>query len=159
MEFLIITGLSGSGKSQVVNAMEDLGFFCVDNMPPQLITKFAEICYASSGQINRAAVVCDTRGGRLFGKLSESLDELSAQGYSYDILFLEASDEVLISRYRQTRRNHPLAQNGRIADGIKREREILSYMRERATHVIDTSLLSPSQLKEHINSLRCNIYR
>lgn len=153
MNFLIITGLSGSGKSQVVRALEDLGYFCVDNMPPQLIARFAEICYASSGQISKAAVVCDIRGGRLFNKLSESLDELAAQGHQFDILFLEASDDVLISRYRQTRRNHPLARNGRIVDGIRREREILSEICDKATHVIDTSLLTPAQLKEHINSI------
>lgn len=153
LDFLIITGLSGSGKSQVVRALEDLGYFCVDNMPPQLIVKFAEICYASSGQITKAAVVCDIRGGRLFNKLSDSLEELSAQGHRFDILFLEASDDILISRYRQTRRNHPLARNGRIVDGIRRETEILKNIRAMATHVIDTSLLTPAQLKEHVNSI------
>ena len=120
MKLLIITGLSGSGKSQVVRALEDLGYFCVDNMPPQLIVKFAEICHL---------------------------------GYPFEVLFLEASDEVLISRYRQTRRNHPLAHNGRIVDGIQREKESLKVLRQQATHVIDTSLLTPAQLKKHIDSI------
>ena len=122
MTLLIITGLSGAGKSQVVIALEDIGFFCVDNLPPALIPKFAEIYHRSSEPFERAALVCDMRGGDLFDELSDSLAELIEMGYDYEILFLDASDETLIKRYKETRRMHPLADGGRIIDGIQKER-------------------------------------
>jgi len=154
MRFVIITGLSGAGKSQAVHCMEDLGFFCIDNMPPALIPKFAEICFQSQGKIEKVALVIDIRGGDLFHELFKELDALKQAGYTYEILFLEASDEVLIKRYKESRRKHPLSQGRRIGEAVKAEREMLQKVRDIADHVIDTSNLLPRQLKEQI----INIY-
>ena len=153
MKFIIITGLSGAGKSQVVKSLEVLGYYCVDNMPPELIPKFAEIYHRAAGPQDKAALVCDIRGGNLFQELSGSLEQLAELGYDYEILFLEASDEVLIKRYKETRRSHPLSAGGRIIEGIRRERLLLDELRRKATHIIDTSNLSTSQLKAHITSI------
>ncbi|MBO5364934.1 MAG: RNase adaptor protein RapZ, partial [Clostridia bacterium] len=152
MKILIVTGMSGAGKTQTVNALEDLGCFCVDNMPPELIPKFAEICSRAENTEKMVAIVCDIRGGKLFGELTGKLEKLEDFGYEYEILFLEASDEVLLKRYKETRREHPLAIGGRIPDGIQQERKLLSGLRENANHIIDTSLLSTGQLKEMIIS-------
>lgn len=151
MKFIIVTGLSGAGKSQVIKAFEDMGNFCVDNMPPQLIPKFAEIYHRSTNPDDYVALVCDIRGRGMFNDLSGGLDELAELGYEYEILFLEASDETLIRRYKETRRAHPLANGGRIIDGIIRERKLLDGLKEKATKIIDTSSLSASQLREQIN--------
>lgn len=153
MKFVIITGLSGAGKSQVVKAMEDLGCYCVDNMPPELIPKFAEIYHRAAEPHDTAALVCDIRGGNLFQELAGSLEQLAELGYDYEILFLEASDEALIKRYKETRRSHPLAAGGRIIEGVRRERLLLDELRQKATHIIDTSHLSTAQLKAHIVSI------
>lgn len=150
MNFLIVTGLSGAGKSQSINFLEDLGYFCVDNLPPALIVKFAEMCSQSNGAIKKVAIVIDIRGGKFFDQLSVSLEELENAGYSYDILFLEASDETLIKRFKSSRRMHPLAANGRIIKGIKAERIKLEEIKSKATNIIDTTNLSPSELKEEI---------
>ena len=109
MEFIIVTGLSGAGKSRAVNVLEDIGFYCVDNMPPKLLPKFAELCLQSQDKLSRVALVIDVRGGRQFEGLLDSLDELKRQGGEYKILFLECSDQVLARRYKETRRQHPLA--------------------------------------------------
>ncbi|MEE1013342.1 MAG: RNase adapter RapZ [Clostridia bacterium] len=153
MKFVIITGMSGAGKSQVVKIMEDLGYYCVDNMPPELIPKFAEIYHRASAPTEKAALVCDIRGGDLFGELSGSLEELSELGYDYEILFLEASDETLIKRYKETRRLHPLAEHGRLPEGIRRERLMLEELRQKATQIIDTSNTTSAQLKAQIVSV------
>lgn len=150
MRLLIITGVSGAGKSLVVKYLEDLGFFCVDNLPPLLIRKFAEICMQSRGKINKIALVIDIRGGELFNDLFPELNALKEAGISHEILFLEASDRVLIKRFKESRRVHPLAPEGRLIKGIKEEREILAEIKKNATHVIDTSNLTPRQLKEEI---------
>ncbi len=150
MKILIITGMSGAGKTQTVNALEDLGCYCVDNMPPELIPKFAEIYSRAENAEKMVAIVCDIRGGKLFGELAGNLEKLAEFGYEYEILFLEASDEVLLKRYKETRREHPLAIGGRVPDGIVQERELLEGLRKKATHIIDTSLLSTGQLKEVI---------
>ncbi len=150
MKILIITGMSGAGKTQTVNALEDLGCYCVDNMPPELIPKFAEIYSRAENTEKMAAIVCDIRGGKLFQELAGNLEKLNEFGYEYEILFLEASDEVLLKRYKETRREHPLAIGGRIPDGIRQERELLNDLRKKATHIIDTSMLSTGQLKEMI---------
>lgn len=150
MKFLIVTGLSGAGKSQSIKFLEDLGFFCVDNLPPALISKFAEMCSDSKGAIDKAAIVIDIRVGKFFDQLHESLDELKASGHTYDILFLEASDETLIKRYKSSRRMHPLSANGRIIKGIKAERRKLQEFKSKATNIIDTTNMSPSELKEEI---------
>jgi len=150
MRFIIITGISGAGKSLVANYLEDLGFFCVDNLPPSLIPKFAEVCFQSRGKMDKVALVIDIRGGELFNDLFPALETLKADGFNYEILFLEASDKVLIKRYKESRRTHPLAPEGRLIKGINEERDMLKKVKEKANHIIDTSNLTPRQLKEEI---------
>jgi Predicted P-loop-containing kinase len=150
MRFVIVTGLSGAGKTQAIRCLEDLGYYCVDNLPPTLLPKFAELCFQTEGKIDRIAMVIDIRGGRFFDDLFESLNELKSQSYKYEILFLDASDDVLIKRFKESRRSHPLASNGRVQDGIKEERERLKEVKSRADSIIDTSNLTPRQLKEEI---------
>ncbi|WHH60475.1 RNase adapter RapZ [Petroclostridium sp. X23] len=153
MRFVIITGMSGAGKSQTIRCMEDLGYYCIDNMPPALMPKFAEICFQSQGKIEKVALVIDIRGGDLFSELFNGLDALRDAGYTYEILFLEASDEVLIKRYKETRRKHPLAVEGRVVEAVEAERKLLENVRKRADHIIDTSNLLPRQLKEQLNDI------
>ncbi len=150
MKFVIVTGLSGAGKSQAVKFLEDMGYFCVDNLPPALILKFAEVCSQSRGSIDKIAIVTDIRGGKFFDQLQSSLDELHNEGFNYDILFLEASDETLIKRFKTSRRMHPLAVDGRIIRGINAERSKLEEIKEKATYIIDTTNMSTAQLKQEI---------
>ena len=151
MAFVIITGVSGAGKSRAVNSLEDLGFYCADNMPPALIPKFADLCLQTDGKIIDVAIVTDVRGGILFSSFFEGLDELKKQGGDYKILFLDADDAVLMRRFQETRRKHPLSEPGvTISEAITREREMLRPARERADYIIDTSNLSPAQLKERL---------
>lgn len=155
MKFLIITGLSGSGKSGVINVLEDIGFYCIDNIPPQLIPKFADICLQSQGQMDKVAIVTDIRGGDLFFELDEGLNFLKENKLDSSILFLDAADEVLIKRYKETRRKHPLDEksHGSLQNAIDMEREVLSAVREYADYYIDTSELSMAQLKEAVYAL------
>lgn len=153
VRLVIITGMSGAGKTQVVRAMEDLGYFCVDNLPPMLIPKFAELCAQSAGRVNKIGLVVDIRGREFFDTLVQNLEELEKQGFRYEMLFLEASDETLIRRYKETRRRHPMAPRGRISEGIARERERVDQVRGRATQIIDTSELSTANLREKITTL------
>ena len=154
MKLIIITGLSGAGKSQVVRVLDDLGFYCIDNIPPALIPKFAEMYYNSNNTIQQVALVSDIRTGNMFDEFLSCLDELSTNGYNYEILFLHASDEILIKRYKETRRRHPLSIDGeRVTDAIAQEREIMKSVQNRATHIVDTSTLSNAQLKELIFSI------
>lgn len=150
---VIVTGMSGAGKTQVVRVMEDLGYFCVDNLPPMLIPKFAELCVQSAGRVSKIALVVDIRGGEFFDTLVQVLEDLELQGFMYEILFLEASDQTLIRRYKESRRRHPMAPFGRVSEGITHERERLEQIRGRATHIIDTSDLTTTQLKEKITDL------
>lgn len=150
MNFLIVTGLSGAGKSQSIKFLEDLGYFCVDNLPPALISKFAEMCSDSKGDIDKAAIVIDIRVGKFFDQLTGSLEGLKAAGHTYEILFLEASDETLIKRFKSSRRMHPLSASGRIIRGIKAERRKLQDLKSKATNIIDTTNMSPSELKEEM---------
>lgn len=150
MRFVIVTGLSGAGKTQATRCLEDLGFFCVDNLPPALVPKFADLCYQTEGKIDRIALVIDIRGGKFFDDLFDSLNQLKNMDYKYEILFLDASDDVLIKRFKESRRNHPLAANGRILDGINEERIRLTEVKSKADNIIDTSNLTPRQLKEEI---------
>lgn len=150
---VIITGMSGAGKTQAVRALEDLGYFCVDNLPPALIPKFAELCSQSAGKVSRIALVVDIRGREFFDTLAQVLEEMEKQGQVYEVLFLEASDEVLIRRYKESRRRHPLAAQGRVSDGIVRERARLEPIRGRATHVIDTTGMATAKLREKLTSL------
>lgn len=155
MEFLIVTGLSGAGKSRAVDALEDIGFYCVDNIPPKLIPTFYDLCAKAGNTFSRVAVVTDIRGGDMFSSLFETLDDLRNEDKRYRILFLDANDFVLINRFKETRRKHPLAENnlGSLEQAVKLEREILRPVREKADYIIDTSFLSPAQLKERISNL------
>ena len=155
MEFLIVTGLSGAGKSRAVDALEDIGFYCVDNIPPKLIPTFYDLCAKAGNTFSRVAVVTDIRGGDMFSSLFETLDDLKNEDKHYRILFLDANDYVLINRFKETRRKHPLAENnlGSLEQAVKLEREILRPVREKADYIIDTSFLSPAQLKERISNL------
>jgi UPF0042 nucleotide-binding protein len=150
---VVITGMSGAGKTIAVQSLEDLGFFCVDNLPPVLIPKFAELIEQSQGRIARVALVIDLRGREFFTALSESLRYLREHfTIRYEILFLECTDAVLVQRYKESRRRHPLAPDGMPLDGIRLERRLLEDLKGLATQVIDTSNLKPAQLKEQIVS-------
>lgn len=150
MRFVIITGLSGAGKSQAIKAFEDLDYYCIDNLPPKLIQKFADLCIQSQGKMDKVALVIDIRGGIFFDDLIEELKGLNMGEYSYEILFLDASDQVLIKRFKETRRKHPLAPSNLVSEGIKEERKKLKSIKELADNIIDTSGLKPKELKEEI---------
>jgi UPF0042 nucleotide-binding protein len=152
-KLVIITGMSGAGKTIAVQSLEDLGFFCVDNLPPVLIPKFAELIEQSNGKIGKVALVIDLRGREFFTSLSESLHYIKDNyTLTYEILFLDATDSVLVQRYKESRRRHPLATDGVPLDGIHNERKLLEELKGLATQVIDTSNLKPNQLKERIIS-------
>ena len=155
MDFIIVTGLSGAGKTRAINALEDIGFFCADNIPPQLIQTFYEMTQQSHGSLSHVAVVTDIRGGDMFSKLLSTLDQMDAERKEYKILFLDANDYILINRFKETRRKHPLSDNclGSLDQAVKLERDVLRPVKERADYIIDTSYLSPAQLKERISSL------
>lgn len=153
MRFVIVTGVSGAGKTQVIRKLEDLGYFCVDNLPPTLIPKFADACYKTDGKIDKIALVIDIRGGMFFDSLFESLNHLKAKEYYYEILFVDASDEVIIKRYKESRRKHPLAPQGRILQGVTLERNKLKEVRSRADNLIDTTNLTSRELKEKIEEI------
>ncbi|MCI1955689.1 MAG: RNase adapter RapZ [Oscillospiraceae bacterium] len=155
MEFLIVTGLSGAGKTRAINALEDIGFFCADNIPPKLIETFYELSQQAKGALSHVAVVTDIRGGDMFSSLFETLDTMKKEHKEYKILFLDANDYVLVNRFKETRRKHPLADNclGSLTQAVKLERGVLRPVKERSDYVIDTSYLSPAQLKERISSL------
>ncbi|MEG0133217.1 MAG: RNase adapter RapZ [Clostridium sp.] len=154
MKFLVVTGMSGAGKTQAIRSLEDLGFYCVDNLPPTLITKFAEACYKTEGKIDKIAIVIDIRGRTFFDDLKESLSALDKDGYVYEVVFLEATEEALVKRYKESRRKHPLAPDGRIITGISIEKKKLKWIRERADRVINTSKLTNKELNEEL----INIY-
>jgi len=151
MRFVIVTGLSGAGKTQATRALEDLGYFCVDNLPPKLISKFAEMCTQSGGNIEKVALVIDIRGGIFFDDFLETLNCLKQNEFKYEILFLEATDEVLIKRFKETRRSHPLSPDGRVLTGITQEREKLREIKNLADIMIDTSKYEIRHLREKIN--------
>ncbi len=154
MKFLIVTGLSGSGKSGVVNVLEDIGYYCVDNIPPKLIPELSELCMSSKHISQNVAFVVDIRGGELFFEFSQSLDYFADNNLDLSILFLDSSDDVIIRRYKETRRKHPLDEisNGSIIDAIKTERELLAIALKKADYYIDTSELSVAQLKEKVHA-------
>jgi len=149
MKFLIITGMSGAGKSLALDHFEDRGFFCVDNLPPALITKFADLCQRSSK--DKIAVVSDIRGRDFFQALYSSLKELDEEDFKYEILFLNASDETLVRRFKETRRRHPLKSEGRLLDAIEKEREMLDELKGRASLVLDTSELSVNSFQKELD--------
>ncbi len=154
VRLVIVTGLSGAGKTIVVHSFEDLGYFCVDNLPPTFIPKFAEMIRQSEGRINKIALVSDVRGGKFFDTLQTALKQLQELGIEYEILFLEANTLDLIKRFKETRRKHPLWSSSKsIKTAIEQEQKMLSQIRDGADKIIDTSTLSPKQLKEKIRKL------
>jgi UPF0042 nucleotide-binding protein len=148
LAFVIVTGLSGAGKSNAIKCLEDMGYFCVDNLPTTLIPTFAELCAQSTREIRQIALGVDVREGEYLAHLGEILAELRAQGHATEVLFLEAGEESLVRRYRETRRRHPLAAGGGIQEGIRAERLAMANIRELADRIVDTSGLSVHQLKE-----------
>ncbi len=149
MQFVIVTGLSGSGKSCAMNILEDIGFYCIDNMPPQLISKFIEICH--DGNMEKIAIAVDIRSGDMFTEeMLANLEKMRSEHFDFKLLYLEASNEVLVKRYKETRRKHPLDAEfkGSIPDAIKYERNKLNCLREIASYYIDTSYLKSTQLRE-----------
>jgi RNase adapter protein RapZ len=150
LRFVIITGLSGAGRSFAIKCLEDLGYFCVDNLPTTLIPTFAELCTHSSRDMRLIALGVDIREGEYLSHLMDTLAELRAQGHKPEVLFLEAADETLVRRYQETRRRHPLAGDGSVLEGIRAERRALANLRESADRIIDTSGLSVHQLKERL---------
>lgn len=153
MEVVIITGLSGAGKSQAVNCLEDLGFYCIDNMPPSLVKDFISLSVNGNNKIEKAAFVMDIRGGEFLDDIIPCLEHLKKMDITYKMLFLEASDEVLIRRFNETRRQHPLALGKDSLTSIIEERKILANIRKRADIVIDTSNMKASKLKMEISAV------
>ncbi len=158
MEFLIVSGLSGAGKSTVMSILEDSGFFCVDNLPPVLIPKFAEVCLAGAGSYERVAMVCDIRAGEHFDGLFQAMDALSAMEFHYKVLFVDADDTTIIKRYKETRRSHPLlAEAGSLSRAVERERAAMEPLRARADYIITTSSLPVRKLRGQVlDMFACN---
>ncbi|MBQ4505074.1 MAG: RNase adapter RapZ [Firmicutes bacterium] len=153
MEILIVTGLSGAGKSQAIHFIEDMEYYCIDNMPPALIRDFVNLAKQDKMSIQKAAFVVDIRGGEFFGDLKTVLEEMRNSGTEYQLLFLEASDEVLVRRYKETRRTHPLSKTGSIREGIEAERKKLAHIRKEATYVIDTSNMKAAHLNRELKAV------
>lgn len=153
MEILIVTGLSGAGKSQAIHFIEDMDYYCIDNMPPALIRDFVNLAAQDKVSIQKAAFVVDIRGGEFFGDLKTVLDEMRDNGTAYKLLFLEATDDVLIRRYKETRRQHPLSKTGSIREGIEAERKRLETIRKEATYIIDTSNMKAARLNLELRAV------
>ena len=149
-DFVVITGFSGAGKSTAMNVFEDAGYFCVDNLPPEMIRSLVELFVHKGSKVERAAVVSDVRGGVYFEALRAVVDDLATLGLSHHVLFLEAAEQTLVTRYKETRRRHPLAPEGSIAAGVAAERALLEPLRGRADMVIDTTGMSAAMLREKI---------
>jgi len=150
IELVVITGLSGAGRSEAIHTFEDIGYFCIDNLPPTLLSQLEKLTTLPGSRIRRVAVVCDMRSLEFFGTLLQELDALEAAGHPYRILYLEASEKVLVNRFKTTRRRHPLAEGGVVTKGIRAEQRGLATVRERADLIIDTSEMLPAQLREVI---------
>ena len=150
---VIVTGMSGGGKTQACRYMEDLGYFCVDNLPPVFIPKFVEICSHSGGHVSQVVLVVDTRSRDFFGTFVHVLEDMDKSDTPYEMLFMDASDEAIIRRYKETRRRHPMTPTSRISEGIAKERERLAPVRSKATYIIDTSELKKVELKGKIQRL------
>lgn len=156
MEFVILTGMSGAGKSQAIKVLEDINYYCMDNMPPALLPNFAELCKSSSKEVDKVAVVADIRGGIFFKDLFNSLEILKNKGIKYSVLFLDASDEELVKRYKELRRPHPLSTTGTIIDGIQDERMLLNEVKQKSDYIINTSNMKLGRLKEEILTIFLN---
>lgn len=153
MRFVVVTGMSGGGKSTALKMLEDAGFYCVDNLPVPLIQKFVELIVQPASEVTKVALGLDVRADQPFEEAIQVLDNLKENGYAFEILYIEANDQVLLKRYKETRRMHPLSQEGRIEDGIRKERKILEDVRKRSDYVIDTSKLLTRELKEEIDRI------
>ena len=153
MRFVIVTGMSGAGRGTSLRMLEDMGYFCVDNLPVSLIGKFSELVYSGTSEISKVALGIDIRNGKALSELQTILEELTIAGYTFEILFLDAQDGVLIKRYKETRRNHPLAGDGRIAEGIDEERKRLVFLKKQADYIIDTSSLLTRELKIELEKI------
>ncbi len=149
-DLVIITGLSGAGKSTAMNVFEDAGYFCVDNLPPEMIRSLVDLFLHEGSKVERAAVVSDVRGGSYFESLSAVLEDLSARDMPHQVLFLEADEDALITRYKETRRRHPLSPRGSVAQGIAAERELLAGVKERADAVVDSTGINGASLRKRI---------
>jgi UPF0042 nucleotide-binding protein len=152
LEFVILTGLSGAGKSQALDSFEDAGYFCVDNLPPELVPTLVDLFRREGSKVDRVAIVSDVRGGVYFERVEQLLDELHERGVEYTLIFLEASNEALVRRFKETRRRHPLAGGGSVIDDIREERRRLAGLRARAQVVIDTSSITIHDLKAQLNA-------
>lgn len=153
MRFVIVTGMSGGGKRTALKMLEDMGFYCVDNLPVALIEKFVELIVTPNSEITKVALGLDVRAGQSFEEVEHILENLRKNGYSFDMLFMEATDSVLLKRYKESRRMHPLAPEGRVEEGISKERKILEPIRGISDYVIDTSRLLTRELKEELDRI------
>ncbi len=153
MRFVVVTGMSGGGKSTAMRMLEDAGFYCVDNLPVPLIEKFVELIAVPGGEVRKVALGLDVRADQSFGEAREILEKLKKNGYVFEVLFMEASDQTLLKRYKEIRRMHPLSLDGRIEDGVKKERAILKAIRNESDYVIDTSNLLTRELKEELDRI------
>ncbi|WP_443769949.1 RNase adapter RapZ [Anaerostipes sp.] len=153
MRFVIVTGMSGAGKSSALKMLEDIGYFCVDNLPVPLLDKFAQMTLDKTAHIENVALGIDIRNGEGISELEQKLKEIKDMGIAFEILFLNASNRILLKRYKETRRNHPLSRDGRVEDGIAKEREIMDFLLKRADYVIDTSQLLIRELKGEIDKI------
>ena len=151
MRFVVVTGMSGAGKLTAQKMLEDMGYYCVDNLPVQLIVKFAELLYDS--ERDKVVLGIDVRADQSFDEVKQALEEIKEKGYGYEMLFLDASDKTLLKRYKESRRNHPLSMGGRVEEGIDRERKILEETKAGADYVIDTSHLLTRELREELESI------
>lgn len=153
MRFVIVTGMSGAGKASTMKVLEDIGYFCVDNLPIALFPKFAEMMYAPEAEKENVALGLDIRSGQSLNGLENELDKLEKAGFSCEILFLEAQDDILIKRYKETRHQHPLGGIGHVAAGIVKEREQIKFLKKRATYILDTSKLLIRELKAELEKI------
>ena len=153
MKFVILTGMSGAGKSTALKMMEDIGFYCVDNLPIPLLEKFVELSEVQNTELQKVALGIDARNGQALDELREVLERIEAKGEDFEILFLDSEDSVLVKRYKETRRSHPLAPNERVDKGIALEREKLAFLKQRADYILDTSQLLTRELKTEIEKI------
>lgn len=153
MRFVIVTGMSGGGKSTVLKMLEDAGFYCVDNLPISLVEKFVELISMPNSEVSKVVLGLDVRSDQSFKDATRVLETLKQKGYQFEILFMDADDNVLIKRYKETRRVHPLAPDGRVEDGIRMERKVLENIRKQADYVIDTTNLLTRELKEELHRI------
>lgn len=157
MRFVIVTGMSGAGKSTALKILEDEGYFCADNLPIPLVEKFADLAFTPEREYNKVALGADIRSGREITRLQSVLEQLTRKGLKYEILYLDARDGVLVKRYKETRRSHPLARSGRLEEGIRAEREALAFLKKQADYILDTSNLLTRELREAMAKIFVNL--